>query len=98
MERIEFQVRETPEYTFVEFILPQAIEPSVLTNLRPPTVNSRRGVILSGRGPIWLYCYLVHYYHPTLYVATYDPRLGGAVVVESHTPNVREGDVIPIPL
>lgn len=48
-----------------------------------------------GRGPIWLYGFLVHFYHPTVWVATYDPRLGGAVVVESHSPGVEPGDVIP---
>jgi CRISPR-associated protein Csx3 len=42
------------------------------------------GLILSGRGPVWLYAYLVHLAHPFAWVATHDPRLGGAVVVQRH--------------
>ena len=51
------------------------------------------GVVLTGRAPIWLYGWLVHECHFTRWVACYDPRLG-AVVVESHTPEVRVGQVI----
>lgn len=52
----------------------------VLSNLNPPEVNCTKGLVLSGRGPVWLYCFLVHYYHATAFVATCDPRLGGAVL------------------
>jgi len=79
----------------VEFELPSAIEPSVLKTIAPPAVNGKKGVVISGRGPIWLYCFLAHHYHPTAFIATYDPRLG-AVVVASHTPSVKEGDVISL--
>lgn len=74
------------------------LTPDHLKSLTPPnpiTENfAHLGVILSGRGPIWLYGFLVHFYHPTRWVATHDPRLGGAVVVESHTPEVQVGDLI----
>ena len=54
------------------------------------------GVILSGRLPIWVFGGLVHMYHPRPWVATYDPRLQGGVVVQSHVKFPRVGDVIPL--
>jgi len=51
-------------------------------------------VIISGRLPVWAFASLVHALHPRPWVATFDPRLGGGVVVSSHVPNVRVGQVI----
>ena len=89
------------DYLLLSFELNEGIiTPETLKSLQPPdpvTENfAHLGVVLSGKGPIWLYGYLVHFYHPTRWVATYDPRLQGAVVVESHTPDVQVGDIIPI--
>lgn len=53
-------------------------------------------VILSGRLPLWLMAALTHHYHPALAIATYDPRLGGGVIVASHTPQFRIGDLVGI--
>lgn len=54
------------------------------------------GVIISGRLPVWAYAALAHYFHPRPFVATYDPRLSGGVVVESHTPGVAVGTIVPV--
>jgi len=40
-------------------------------------------------------CILVHFYHPTPFLAVYDPRVG-AVVIASHVPEFRPGDVLDI--
>ncbi|MCG0275530.1 MAG: CRISPR-associated ring nuclease Crn3/Csx3 [Thermosediminibacteraceae bacterium] len=93
---VEFSTIECKEYTVVHFKLDEPINPEDLAKLNPPKVNCTKGIIISGRGPIWLYCYLVHYYHMTKFVATYDPRFGGAVVVESHIPSFKPGDIIEI--
>jgi CRISPR-associated protein Csx3 len=93
---IKFDIVETKEYNILKFELDGPIEPEFLGNLEPPKVDTTKGIIISGRGPIWLYCYLTHYYHITPFVATFDPRLGGAVVVESHTSKVKPGDVIKL--
>jgi len=53
-------------------------------------------VVLSGRGPIWLYCFLTHFYHPTKFIAVYDPRIGGGVIVETHTPGYSVGDTLEV--
>lgn len=93
---IKIKTKEKDEYTIVHFELEENIVPENLRDLIPPKVNPTKGVILSGRGPIWLYCYLTHYYHPTKFIATYDPRLGGAVIIESHYQNYKVGDILKI--
>ena len=52
------------------------------------------GFIISGRGPIWVFAAIAHALHPAKWVATHDPRLGGAVVVSTHVPGVNIGDLI----
>jgi CRISPR-associated protein Csx3 len=51
------------------------------------------GVILSGRGPLWLYARLIHHYHPARWIAIHDPRLG-YIVVQSHCKERLEGEVL----
>ena len=85
MGKIDFSTVEAEEYTIVRFHFEDIIEPEMLHLIDPPKVEPTKGVIISGRGPIWLYCNLTHHYHPTRFVATHDPRLGGAVVVQSHS-------------
>lgn len=95
MIEIEFSAKERQNYTIVSINLGEkAISPDVLSQIKPPEVNATKGIVLDGRAPIWLYSSLVHHYHPTSWVATVDPRLGGAVVVASHNPDVRVGTVI----
>ena len=71
-------------------------EPSDLTKLEFPQYNHTKGIILSGRAPVWLFATLVHEFHPTLWVATFDPRLGGGVIVQSHSKKYKIGDIILI--
>ncbi|MEO0808608.1 MAG: CRISPR-associated ring nuclease Crn3/Csx3, partial [Cyanobacteria bacterium J06643_4] len=61
----------------------------------PAGIDPRKGVLISGRAPVWLYAYLVHECHPTLWVACFDPRLG-AVVTSTHSTDVSVGSVIPL--
>jgi CRISPR-associated protein Csx3 len=75
----------------------QTIEPEFLRETEPPRVDGCKGLVLSGRGPIWLYGFLIHHYHPHPWIATYEPRYGIAVVVESHIPDVSAGDTLAVP-
>ena len=93
---MRFKVAERKDYTIIHFELEDGITPSILQEIKPPKVDGTKGVILSGRGPIWLYCYLTHYYHPTKFIATFDPRIGGAIIVESHSQNYKVGRVIKV--
>lgn len=70
--------------------------PADLKTLEIPTVKGSKGVVLNGRAPIWVFATLVHHFHATQWVATNDPRVGGAIVVESHLQGVEVGDVIPL--
>jgi CRISPR-associated protein Csx3 len=91
---MKFIIKELETFTIVHFELEKPIKPEELKNLEIPNVNPRKGVVISGRGPIWLHCFLAHKFHPTPFVAIYDPRLG-AVVVQSHA-DLKEGDVLDI--
>ena len=74
------------------------IEPTDLKGLTlPPSIDYTQGVVIEGKGPIWLYGHLVHECHPAAWVACYDPRLG-AVVVSAHTRQVGLGQVLPLDL
>lgn len=94
MGTIKFTLKEEKEFTLVSFEMDEVLIPEDLAALTPPKVNGAKGVILSGRGPIWLYCFLTHFYHPTKFIATYDPRLEGAVIVERHASEYKIGSVI----
>lgn len=97
---IEFRLSYNEGYAVLSFSFNDKIEAQILSALSPPDPIAHhfahKGVVLSGRGPVWLYCFLTHFYHPTKFVATYDPRLQGAVVVESHGSQYKVGDVIPV--
>lgn len=96
---IQFSTKETGDLVLIEFTVPSDFSYEALNSLMPPDPVSLRfahkGVVLSGRGPVWLFGFLVHFYHPTKFVATFDPRLKGAVVVESHGSKWKPGDLIP---
>jgi CRISPR-associated protein Csx3 len=60
-------------------------------------IDGTKGVVISGKGPVWLFGALIHHLHVTRWAATFDPRLG-AVVVSSHHPQApKPGTVLPIP-
>ncbi|MEM4368186.1 MAG: CRISPR-associated ring nuclease Crn3/Csx3 [Candidatus Anstonellales archaeon] len=97
---IEFKIKENENFVILEFELKRELEPKDLNNISPPdpikNKFSSKGVVLSGRGPVWLYGFLVHYYHPTRFIGVYEPRLNSAVVIESHCVEYKVGDVIKL--
>ncbi len=98
---LNFTVTENEIYTFVEMEInnPEGVlDPSDLAQIKAPSVPGHKGVIISGRCPVWVYSMLTHEYHPTAWVACYDPRKGGGVVTSRHTPNAPAiGSVVPLP-
>lgn len=98
---MEFNLKyQTEEIAFIEFNTgPTPIEPEILKTIQPPHFMDQKfahkGVILSGQGPIWLYAYLVHFYHPVRWIGIHVPRLGGAIVTSRHTPEYQPGDLVP---
>ncbi len=93
---VAFTTKEYENFTVVEFELSGPITPDQLPEIieRAPHVDPTKGVVISGRGPIWLHSALAHHYHPTRWVAHHDPRLGGAVVVQTHDPRVKVGQIV----
>ncbi|MCW5968921.1 MAG: CRISPR-associated protein Csx3 [Blastocatellales bacterium] len=100
MSNIELKLVQTPkEFQLLDiFIGGNGIaDPAELADLALPAgVDWRKGVILNGRAPIWLYTNLTHQCHPAVWVAVMDPRLG-AIVIEAHHPKApRVGSVIAL--
>ncbi|MCU0327249.1 MAG: CRISPR-associated ring nuclease Crn3/Csx3 [Spirosomaceae bacterium] len=93
---IKYQTTTYPNWNFVEFELDANIEPADLKTIELPDIKKfyNKGVIISGRGPIWLYGVLIHHFHPTRFVATFEPRLNAGVVIETHSADFQVGDLI----
>jgi len=64
----------------------QLMEPEELADLDPPKLDPSKPIVISGRGPHWLYQFFVHHYHFCRLLATFEPRLGKGIVVESPSP------------
>jgi CRISPR-associated protein Csx3 len=74
------------------------IAPADIQGLKlPGGIVFNQGIVIEGKGPIWLYAYLVHECHPAAWVGCYDPRLG-AVVVATHTHEVAVSQVLKLEL
>lgn len=101
-KKFDVSVSEHDEFVLVEVSLGGPIAPGDLPELLASVQEAvgrsyfGRGVIISGRMPVWAYAALVHEFHPARWVATFDPRLAGGVVVESHDPGVRVGEVVRV--
>jgi len=95
MSKIKLDFKFTIDgYQILSFQGPEVLSPADLVGLDLPAgLDNKKGIVISGRGPVWLYAYLVHLCHSFLWVATHDPRLG-YVVVESHSIEYKPGDVI----
>lgn len=105
MNNIELKASDRGTFTIIDITLPNEVcEPADLKGLElPDGLDTTKGIVFSGRAPIWLFACLVHQAHIYKWVGTFDPRLevdgvkGAAVVVESHGGNRRAGDVVPVP-
>lgn len=62
-----------------------------------PEIARGSVVVIEGRAPVWRYAMAFHRLHGSAAaaVAVYDPRLG-AVIVASHHPDYREGQVLDV--
>jgi CRISPR-associated protein Csx3 len=69
--------------------------PEEVFSVELPQVRLDKGVILSGRGPIWLFARLIHHYHPARWIAVHDPRIG-YIVAQSHCKERREGEILEV--
>lgn len=73
-------------------------EPANLARIVAPDLPGDRGIVISGRAPVWLFAFLTHHYHVCKWVATFDPRLNGAIVVSRHSiDSPQVGEVVSLP-
>jgi len=94
---INLTAQEKNDFTIIEIEIEGGVcTPDDLKKLTFPQVNLQKGVIISGRAPVWVFATIVHEFHPSAWVATFDPRLGGGVVVQTHSQGIKVGDVITI--
>jgi CRISPR-associated protein Csx3 len=96
---IEFEIKKVSnQVVMIHFILKRELEPEDLKKISPPDPIknnfSDKTIILSGRGPIWLYGFLIHYYHPVKAISIFDPRYNAAIIIESHFKKYKIGDII----
>ncbi len=98
MEVLKYSIKQNEKMALLEFEIQRNLDPEDLKDIKlPDPVKegfSHKLLILSGRGPIWLYAFMVHHFHPCKAVAIFDPRLDGAVVVESHNNEFNVGEVV----
>lgn len=99
-DKIKFELIEGIDFMILEFELKQNLLAEDLKTLDlPDPVKlkfSNRLLVISGRGPIWLYCYLNHFYHVCRAIAVFDPRFQAAVVVQTHDDSYEVGDLVEI--
>lgn len=67
--------------------------PDDLQDIQIPDLDFSKGVVIEGRAPIWVYCYLAHACHPSTWLGTYDPRLG-IIICSTHNPDMKVGDIL----
>jgi CRISPR-associated protein Csx3 len=91
--------RRQPATPVVFYSIGAGDTPALPSDPLPPLPDIPRGalVIVEGRTAVWRYGRAFHLLHGSAAgaIATYDPKLG-AVVVASHRPEYREGDVFEI--
>ena len=97
---IKFKKTEKEKYTLIEFTVDKGCTPDLLEKTTFPKVDYKKGVVLKGEGPSWLYGLLIHNYHPKQWIcrwiAIFDPSLKKAVVVASNDLNIEVGSLIEI--
>jgi CRISPR-associated protein Csx3 len=102
LQAIPRQVHAGLPYTHIHIRIVNesgVIVPADLKDVKfPEGIDFKKGVILEGKAPIWLYGCLIHYcYHFAPWVGCYDPRLG-AVIVATRTPQVSHFEVFSVDL
>jgi len=105
-EKFGVNIREEEEYLFIDVVIGGngVITPEELSELLEEVKSETgdryfgKGVIISGRLPVWVHSAIAHLFHASKFVAHFDPRFKGGVVVASHDPEYRVGQVISVEL
>lgn len=86
---------ETDVRTHLEFFIPETyLDYDELATLVVPPVSAGKGLILSGKLPLWLYTSLAVTYAYTPWLAVYQPNANGAILVASQDATRPVGSVM----
>lgn len=96
---ISFEAVEQSNFTLLHCILHnQNLDYKRISHLHVPMLPASKGLVLSGKLPLWLTSALssLYYQHGLPWIAGYYPQSQSAVVVASRTSTCAPGDLIPI--
>ncbi|HDI51834.1 MAG TPA: hypothetical protein ENF45_04320 [Bacteroidetes bacterium] len=104
--KFKIEVKDFNDFIFVSVVIGEngiievAELPELLRVVREAvgTKYYGKGVVISGRLPIWAHSAIAHILHPARFIAHFDPRLKGGVIVATHDPRYNIGQIIPINL
>ncbi len=104
LEKFSCNVLDRGDYLFVDIAIGgnTIMSPEELGNLLSAvrkTVGEKyygKGVVISGRLPVWAHSALAHLFHASKFVAHFDPRFKGGIVVSSHDKMYKIGQVVPV--
>ncbi|MGI0494453.1 CRISPR-associated ring nuclease Crn3/Csx3 [Alkalinema pantanalense CENA528] len=95
-----FTIQDLDNYRIVKFEIPGSVTtPDEFATAVAEIQSQLSGafaVLINGRGPVWGYGMIYHAAHPSLAIATYDPRLG-YVVIETHHDRFTVGQILSDP-
>ena len=92
---VNFTLKKAVEAGEEARLLAQLIQTYVTSILKP----REELLVISGRGPIWLYALIYHYLHGQVAnIGFFDPKLRGAIVIGAHYGfDARPGDLVELP-
>lgn len=93
---LQVTLHETPDQTRVEFVVRDAyLDYTEANGLTVPLLPRDKGIVLSGKLPLWLWTALALTYLETPWLAIYQPQLGEqAIVVQSAAGSLTPGALI----
>jgi CRISPR-associated protein Csx3 len=94
---LEGWVRPLGDHTALDLFLLRGVDElddEHVAEPRLPAVPSGHGVICSGQLPLWFWAALARSYHQAPWLAFYQPRLGGAVVIAARDQTKRLGELL----
>lgn len=92
---LEPDLQPRPDHTWLDLRLTESyLDYADAEGLPLPPVSPERGLVLSGKLPLWLWTALVRLYTEVPWLAVFQPQLGGAVVVASRDGTKPIGQVV----
>lgn len=96
-DKLEIGLIETDfNFQILNLELKANLDPVILKSITLDSlkIDYKKGVVINGKAPVWLFAHLVHLLHIARWVATFDPRQGGIVVQSHHSDFPQLGDII----